>query len=78
MLLLQQNIFGFEIAVNNLMFSEERESLKYLNSDPSDEIKVQPCKFIQFQELVQIDVEELEDKAGMTSEEKSMFKLNDI
>ena len=78
MLLLQQNVLGFEIAVNNFMFSEEREPLKYLNGDPSDEIEVQPCKFIQFQELVQIDVEELEDKAGMTPEEKSMFKLNNI
>ena len=78
MLLFQKNIFGFEIAVNYFMFSEERKPLKYLNGDPSDEIKVQPCKFIQFQEFVQIDMEELEDKTGMTPEEKCVFELNYI
>ena len=60
-LLLQQNVLGFEVAVNYFVFFEETESLKDLNCDSSNKIKIQSAELVEFQELVQVYVQKLEN-----------------
>ena len=52
--------------------------MKGLNSDSSDEIQVETIEFVEFEELVEVDVKEFKDQAGMASEEEGMFELDDV
>lgn len=64
-LLLQQNIFRFQVAVNYLLPLEEVQSLEDLDRKPSDQIQREPREVGLFDEFVEVFVENLKFEAGV-------------
>lgn len=46
--------------MNNILFSQVLQSLKYLNSKPSNEAECDPLEVIVLYEIIKIDWEQLE------------------
>jgi hypothetical protein len=49
-----------------------------LDGNSADEVQIEPTEFVQFQEFIEVDVEQFEDEAGMASEEEGVFELDDV
>lgn len=61
----QQDVFGFEIAMNQPRLVEQRKPVKQLLGKDSDQRRAQPAELVLFDELVQVDAQQLEDQAQM-------------
>lgn len=49
-----------------------------MNRNLSYQVKTQPIKFVQFQEFVKINMQQLKHQTGMASKEKGMLQLHNI
>lgn len=57
--LLQQNVLRFEITMDDLLLSDEHQSLQDLNRESPDQPHGDPVETVHLQELIQIDGEKL-------------------
>ena len=72
----KQNIFGFQIAVNDLVLFEQVEGAEHLFGEASDEFDREPAEGIRLDELIKVHIEKLSGYAKMTTEVEAMCEVN--
>lgn len=64
--------------MDDVLSSEEKQSLKDLDCHSSDHVHCHSLEFQLSTQFVEIDVKQLEDEAGMAPKEKAVFQLHDV
>lgn len=70
--ILQQNIFGLQIAVYQPGLIQERESCQELLGEDSHKCRAQTAELVLLNELVQVDAQQLENETQMLSVDESV------
>lgn len=52
---------------------QKKQSLKHLDGDPTNHVHAEAIELKLPAEFIQVDVQQLEDETGMTSEEEGML-----
>lgn len=68
----------FQVAVNDVMMSHQRQGLKHLASEAPDESSGKAHETVGFDELVEVDAEQLHGDAEVVSEVEVLRHLDDI
>lgn len=64
--------------MDDVLSSQEKQSLKDLNGHSSDHVHGHSFEFKLPAQFIEVDVKQLENKAGMTPKEKAVFQLHDV
>lgn len=57
--MLQQDVFRLQVAVNNFVLAQEVQGIQNLNGEPPNQLDGEPCEFVVFQQIVQIEAQQL-------------------
>jgi hypothetical protein len=72
----QQDIFRFEIAVNDFMMLQEHETLQQLFCESSDEFERKSSEVVGFDEFVKVHAEKIRGDAEVTTEVKALVEVD--
>jgi hypothetical protein len=71
---LEQNVFGFQITVNQAGLVEECKTIKKLLGKDADQSGAESSELVLLDKLVQVDAEELKHQAKMLTVDKSILQ----
>lgn len=74
----EEDVFGFEVAVDESSFLEDGENIEKLSHEDFDELGAKTLKLILFDEFVEVGGEELKDETEMISVDKRVAEAEDM
>ena len=72
----QKNIFGFQIAMNNLLRLQQEQTAKNLFRESSNHFEIRSPESVGLDKFVKVHVEELGGNAKMPSEVEALGKVD--
>ena len=77
-LLLEEDVFGLQIAVNDAVFLERIEALEDAVGELAHELKTKTLKFVLLNEFVEVHRKELESDAYVIPEHEAVQHVDDV
>jgi len=74
----EEDVFGFEVAVDESCFLEDGKSIEKLSHEDFDELGAETLELILFYEFVEVGGEELKDETEMVSVDKRVAEAEDV
>ena len=72
----KQNIFRFQIAMNDLVMVQQDETLKKLFSESPNELQRETSEVVCLDEFVQVHAEKVSGYAKVAAEVEALVKVN--
>lgn len=72
--ILEQNVFGFQIAVNQARLVEQCKTIEKLLSKDADQSGAESSELVLLDKLVQVDAEELKHQAKMLTVDECVLQ----
>lgn len=77
-ILFEQNVLGFQIAVDQSRLAQQAQAVQELLSKDAHKSGAQTSELVLFDQLVKVDREQLEDQAEMLAVDKSVLEPHDV
>lgn len=77
-LVLEQDVFGLDIGVDDAVLPEEDESVEDLDGEGADVGHLDGLELVELHQVVQADAEQLGDDADVASKHDEIFDPDDV
>ena len=74
--MIEQDILGFQVAMDDVLVFVEFEGVQDLNGEAADEAHADPSELGVFDEFVKVDAQKLEDEADVRAKNEVIFDLD--